>query len=148
MRHPDVRKVAFTGSVSVGIESGRVAADRVLPLTLELGGESANSVFAEADLDSAASEAVRAFSTNAGQVCSSGTRLLVERTIHNEFVAKVVEAAGRVKPGIDLGPMITKGQFEQVKEYFGIAQEESSAPRWWSFTSARRKKPSRSLTTP
>ena len=82
--HPDVRKVAFTGSVAVGQEIGRIAADRILPLTLELGGKSANIVFEDADLDFAASEAVRAFTGNAGQVCSAGTRLLVQRSIHDD----------------------------------------------------------------
>ena len=91
--HPLVRKVAFTGSVRVGQEIGRIAADRILPLTLELGGKSANIVFADADLDFAATEAVRAYATNAGQVCSSGTRLLVQRPVQDRFVEAVVTAS-------------------------------------------------------
>ncbi|MER6523727.1 aldehyde dehydrogenase family protein [Streptomyces sp. NPDC001508] len=126
VRHPLVRKVAFTGSVPVGQEIGRIAADRVLPLTLELGGKSANIVFADADLEFAATEAVRAFATNAGQVCSSGTRLFVERTIHKEFTAAVVDATRRLRPGREIGPMITRGQWETVQRYFRIAQQEGA----------------------
>jgi aldehyde dehydrogenase (NAD+) len=126
VEHPLVRKVAFTGSVRVGQEIGRIAADRILPLTLELGGKSANIVFADADLDFAASEAVRAFVTNSGQVCSSGTRLLVERSIHDEFVAAVAEKARAVRPVTDIGPMITRQQYETVQRYFEIAAAEGA----------------------
>jgi aldehyde dehydrogenase (NAD+) len=124
--HPLVRKVAFTGSVRVGREIGHIAADRILPLTLELGGKSANIVFADADLDFAATEAVRAYATNAGQVCSSGTRLLVERSVQDRFVAAVVAATRALRPGRDLGPMITRDQFETVQRYFKIAEEEGA----------------------
>lgn len=124
VEHPLVRKVAFTGSVPVGQEIGRIAADRILPLTLELGGKSANIVFADADLDLAAAEAVRAFVTNAGQVCSSGTRLLVERRVHDELVAAIAEKARALRPGTDLGPMITRQQYETVQRYFEVAAAE------------------------
>ncbi|MFE2597461.1 aldehyde dehydrogenase family protein [Streptomyces sp. NPDC059396] len=128
VEHPLVRKVAFTGSVRVGQEIGRIAADRVLPLTLELGGKSANIVFADADLEFAASEAVRAFVTNAGQVCSSGTRLLVERSVHDTFVEAVARVAAAVRPGENLGPMITRDQYETVQRYFKVAVEEGATP--------------------
>jgi aldehyde dehydrogenase (NAD+) len=126
VRHPLVRKVAFTGSVGVGQEIGRIAAERILPLTLELGGKSANIVFDDADLEFAATETVRAFTTNAGQVCSSGTRLLVQRGIQAEFTDAVVRATALVRPGDELGPMITKEQYEQVQEYFRIAKSEGA----------------------
>jgi aldehyde dehydrogenase (NAD+) len=126
VEHPLVRKVAFTGSVPVGQTIGRIAAERILPLTLELGGKSANIVFADADLAFAATEAVRAFTTNAGQVCSSGTRLLVERSIHDEFVAAVAEATRKVRPGRNLGPMITEKQFATVQHYFDVARSEGA----------------------
>jgi aldehyde dehydrogenase (NAD+) len=128
VRHPLVRKVAFTGSVGTGQEIGRIAAERILPLTLELGGKSANIVFADADLEFAAREAVRAFTGNAGQVCSSGTRLLVQRDIETDFTAAVVQAAAALRPGVDLGPMITRGQYEQVRRYFRIAAGEGAIP--------------------
>lgn len=124
--HPSVRKVAFTGSVNTGRTIGRIAAERIIPLTLELGGKSANVVFADADLDVAAREAVRAFSANAGQVCSAGTRLLVERSIHDEFVARVAKIAGELREGKDVGPLITRTQFEEVQDYFRVAQEQGA----------------------
>jgi len=124
VRHPAVRKVAFTGSVAVGRTIGRIAAERVIPLTLELGGKSANIVFEDADLEFAAKEAVRAFATNAGQVCSAGTRLLVQRSIHDQFVKLVVEATRSRRPGKNLGPMITRAQYQQVQEYFDVARQE------------------------
>ena len=85
--HPDVKKVAFTGSVEVGRELGAIAADRIIPMTLELGGKSANIVFEDADLERAAKGSVRAFTQTAGQVCSAGTRLLVSASVHDRLVA-------------------------------------------------------------
>jgi aldehyde dehydrogenase (NAD+) len=126
VEHPLVSKVAFTGSVRVGQEIGAIAADRILPLTLELGGKSANIVFADADLDFAAAEAVRAYATNAGQVCSSGTRLLVQREVQDRFVEAVVTATRALQPGRDVGPMITRGQWETVQRYFTIAAQEGA----------------------
>lgn len=126
--HPDVRKVAFTGSVATGRSIGRIAAERIIPLTLELGGKSANIVFEDADLEFAAKEAVRAFANNAGQVCSAGTRLLVQDSIHDEFVEKVAEIAGSLQEGTDVGPMITRQQFEEVQNYFEVAKAEGAQP--------------------
>ncbi|ALV39998.1 aldehyde dehydrogenase [Pseudarthrobacter sulfonivorans] len=124
VRHPSVRKVAFTGSVAVGQTIGHIAADRVIPLTLELGGKSANIVFEDADFDLAVKEAVRAFTTNAGQVCLAGTRLLVQRSIHDKFVESVVEAVRARIPGQNLGPIITRAQYQQVQNYFDVARQE------------------------
>lgn len=126
VEHPLVRKVAFTGSVAVGQSIGKIAAERIIPLTLELGGKSANIVFADADLERAASEAVRAFTANAGQVCSAGTRLLVHKPIHDQFLAAVARLAADVLPGRDIGPMITREQYEQVKAYFSVAKDEGA----------------------
>lgn len=126
VRHPAVRKVAFTGSVGVGRAIGRIAADRIIPLTLELGGKSANIVFEDADLDRAAADAVKGFTLNSGQVCSAGTRLLVQRSIYADFLAKVAKVVETVVPGENLGPMITPAQFEQVKRYFGVAAEDGA----------------------
>ena len=89
--HPLVRKVAFTGSLRAGKEIGHIAADRILPLTLELGGKSPHIVFEDADLDKAAANAANIFTRVCGQICSSGTRLLVQDSIHDAFVAKLVK---------------------------------------------------------
>ncbi|MBT1003932.1 aldehyde dehydrogenase family protein [Paenarthrobacter sp. DKR-5] len=128
VRHPSVRKVAFTGSVGVGRTISHLAADKLIPLTLELGGKSANIVFEDADLDFAASEAVRAFVSNAGQVCSSGTRLLVQRSIQKDFVQRVAALVAQRKPGVDYGPMITWKQFDTVKHYLDLAQSRGMRP--------------------
>ncbi len=122
--HPAVRKVAFTGSVATGRAIGRIAAERIIPLTLELGGKSANIIFADADLDTAATEAVKGFTLNAGQVCSAGTRLLVQRAVYDQVLEKVAAITGAVTPGENLGPIITRDQYQRVQTYFEIASGE------------------------
>lgn len=124
--HPDVRKVAFTGSVGVGRSIGHIAADRIIPLTLELGGKSANIVFEDADLESAATEAVKGFTLNAGQVCSAGTRVLVQRSVYEKFLDKMLKAISALVPGENLGPVITRAQFLRVQEYFQVAQNDGA----------------------
>src|SRR5256712_6450582 len=89
--HRDVRKVAFTGSVRAGREVGRIAAERIIPLTLELGGKSPNIVFADADLGRAVPGSLRAFAMNAGQACLAGPRLVVERTIPAHLAAAIAQ---------------------------------------------------------
>ena len=122
--HGGVRKVAFTGSLRAGREIAHIAVDRILPLTLELGGKSPNLVFADADLERAVPGSLRAFVTNAGQVCSAGTRLLLERGIHDGFVQALGEAVKSVRPGQMLGPMTTEAQYRKVQEYYAIARAE------------------------
>lgn len=122
--HPLVRKLAFTGSLRAGRLIGRAAADRILPLTLELGGKSANMVFDDADLERATTGALAAFTSNAGQACSAGTRLLVQRGIAKEFTARLTEKAAALQPGSSIGPMMTKAQFDKVEEYFDVARDE------------------------
>ena len=124
VQHPGVRKVAFTGSLRAGREVGAMAADRILPVTLELGGKSANLVFEDADLEAAVPGALRAFVGNAGQVCSAGTRLMVQETIVEPFAQALQAASGSVQPGTHFGPMTTEAQYRKVCEYFDIAQQE------------------------
>jgi aldehyde dehydrogenase (NAD+) len=126
VEHPDVRKVAFTGSIRAGREIGRIAADRILPLTLELGGKSPNLVFSDADMSQAVPGSMRAFVTNAGQVCMAGTRLLLQKEIHDDFVTALTEAVQAVKPGQVLGPVTTEAQYRKVQDYYGIAREEGA----------------------
>lgn len=126
--HPEVRKIAFTGSVRAGQEIGKVAAERVIPVTLELGGKSPNVVFADADLDAAAAGVIRGFVSNAGQICSSGTRCLVEASIHDAFVEKLGALLDKIgvggqEPG-SIGPMSTEAQFEKVQYYYDVARQE------------------------
>ena len=126
VRHPAVRKVAFTGSVGVGRAIGQIAADRIIPLTLERGGKSANIVFADADLGLAAREAVKGFTLNAGQVCSAGTRLLVHRAVYDHFVGLVRQATEALIPGETLGPIITPAQFDRVQAFFVVATDDGA----------------------
>lgn len=126
--HRAVQKISLTGSVRAGQELGRLAADRALPLTLELGGKSANIVFADCDLRAAARGSVRAFTWNSGQWCAAGTRLLVQEGIHDEFVRMLVEEVGalRVGPEDDAtsGPITTEAQYDKILSYFDIAKSE------------------------
>jgi aldehyde dehydrogenase (NAD+) len=128
--HPLVRKVAFTGSVRAGQEIGRIAAERIIPLTLELGGKSPNIVFEDADMNLAVPGSARAFTVNAGQVCLAGTRCLVQRSVHDAFLAGLTKAVQAIKagPGKDatMGPLTTKRQFEKVQQYFEIAEGEGA----------------------
>ena len=128
VRHREVRKVAFTGSVEVGRELAHLAADRLIPLTLELGGKSANIVFADADLDKAAAAATTGFTSNAGQVCSAGARLLVSREVHDALVARIAELAAAHRPGETIGPVISEGQYHTVRHYLEVAEGEGAVP--------------------
>ena len=124
--HSAVDRVTFTGSVPTGRQVAQAAAERLIPVTLELGGKSPHIIFADADLDRAIEVAVRAFTANAGQVCSAGTRLLVERSVHDAVVERVVSAVQDIELGVDMGPMITADQHRKVHEYFEIAEAEGA----------------------
>ncbi len=128
--HPIVRKISFTGSIRAGKEIGHIAADRILPLTLELGGKSPHIVFDDADLDKAAVNAAMIFTRNCGQICSSGSRLLVQENIHDAFVEKLVAAVAKIsvgpEPEASVGPLATKAQYEKVQSYFDVAKQEGA----------------------
>ncbi|MFI8075894.1 aldehyde dehydrogenase family protein [Streptomyces sp. NPDC086033] len=126
--HPEVRRVAFTGSVPTGRQLATVAADRLIPLTLELGGKSPLVVFADADLERAAAAAVNAVAANAGQVCSATTRLLVESSVHDPFVREVAARLERLEPARDFGPIITEAQYARVLDHFDRAREAGCRP--------------------
>jgi len=132
VQSPHVGKISFTGSVRAGQELGRVAADRILPLTLELGGKSANIVFDDADLQAAASGSVRAFTWNSGQWCAAGTRLLVQENIHDEFVTRLVDAVRQITVGPEYdaaaGPITTRAQYEKILGYFDMAARAGLKP--------------------
>ena len=120
--HPDINQLTFTGSVDVGIAVAKMAAENVVPVVMELGGKSPNIVFADADLDLAAQGVANAIFQNAGQTCSAGSRLLVERKAHDALVARLAERATsmRVGPGVsdpDMGPIISKRQLETIERY-------------------------------
>jgi aldehyde dehydrogenase (NAD+) len=132
-RHPDVRKIAFTGSTQVGkLVAGAAAASNLKRVTLELGGKSPNIVLDDADLTMAVDGAIWAFLMHAGQACESGTRLLLPSSIHDAFVERLVERLRTVKIGdpldqtTNLGPLISAEQRERVLGYIEVAKQEGA----------------------
>ena len=128
--HPGIDHLAFTGSREVGQIVSKAAADNVIPVTLELGGKSPNVVFADADVESAATVIVKSIIQNAGQTCSAGSRLLVQRDIHDEVVEAVAARFERITIGAglddpDLGPIISEEQRERVEGYVRRGKEEA-----------------------
>jgi acyl-CoA reductase-like NAD-dependent aldehyde dehydrogenase len=131
-RHPGIHQLTFTGSVEVGIAVAKMAADNVVPVVMELGGKSPNIVFADADLDLAVAGVANAIFQNAGQTCSAGSRLLVERGAHGALVERLVAKTKtmRIGPGVsdpDLGPIISKRQLETIERYVAIGREEGAS---------------------
>ena len=132
VRHPGVRKVAFTGQTATGKEIMRTAIDGLKRVTLELGGKSPNIVFADANLDAAASGAFGGAFFNQGQACVAGSRLFVEASVADELVARVSEQAGAVKlgsgldPDTQMGPLISAAHRSRVKGYVAAAREQGA----------------------
>src|SRR5690348_7855122 len=132
VRHPAVDKVTFTGSTEVGRHIMRTAAETVKKVTLELGGKSPNIVFADADLDQALRGATTGIFYGKGEVCAAGSRLLVERSVHAEFVARLAERARKLAPADPLDPrtrlgaLVSKGQMEKVLGYVETGVQEGA----------------------
>jgi acyl-CoA reductase-like NAD-dependent aldehyde dehydrogenase len=128
--HPGVNVVAFTGSTATGRRVAEAAGRRLVPASLELGGKSANIVFADADLDAAAVQACVGCFVNTGQQCIAGSRLLVHESIHDEFMAKVTAFARTfavgdpMEPTTQMGPLISAPQLERV---LGFVEEARTA---------------------
>jgi betaine-aldehyde dehydrogenase len=129
--HPDVNKIAFTGSAEVGKRIMKAAADSVKRVTLELGGKSPNIFFADADFEAAIDGALFGVFINQGEVCSAGSRVLVEKKIYKNFVDAMTEKAKRIKLGPPLeretkmGPLVSKEQYERVRGYQEIGKKEA-----------------------
>jgi acyl-CoA reductase-like NAD-dependent aldehyde dehydrogenase len=123
VEHPDVAKIGFTGSTEVGRSVMAGAAGTIKRVTLELGGKSANIVFADADLEAAAASAPVAVFGNAGQDCCARSRILVERTVYDRFVELMVQATEEVRVGdpeddaTQMGPLISADQRDKVSSY-------------------------------
>ena len=133
--HPLVRKVSFTGSDATGRRIGEQAARGVKHVGLELGGKSPNIVFDDADIDAAVNGAVSGIFAATGQTCIAGSRLLVQSSIHDEVVARVVELSKTARmgnpadPDTQVGPVTTRDQYEKVLSYIDIAKAEGARLR-------------------
>jgi betaine-aldehyde dehydrogenase len=128
--HPAVDKVAFTGSAAVGKLIVKAAADTVKRVTLELGGKSPNIFFADGDFEAAIDGALFGVFINQGEVCSAGSRILVEKPIYKKFVDAMAAKAKKIKLGPPLeretkmGPVVSKEQYERVRSYQDVGKKE------------------------
>jgi (Z)-2-((N-methylformamido)methylene)-5-hydroxybutyrolactone dehydrogenase len=133
--HQDVAKVAFTGGDKTGEHVYGLAARGIKPVTLELGGKSANIVFDDADLDQAVKGVVSGIFAATGQTCIAGSRALIQRSIHADFVerllalAKTARMGDPLDPSTQVGPVTTRPQYEKVLDYIRIAKEEGAVVR-------------------
>jgi betaine-aldehyde dehydrogenase len=129
--HADVDKIAFTGSAEVGKIIMRAAADTLKKTSLELGGKSPNILFADADFEASVDGALFGLFFNQGEVCSAGSRILVERSIYSDVLDAMVEKARTIRlgPGLDratkMGPLVSREQFERVRAYQEIGKGEA-----------------------
>ena len=131
VEHADVDKIAFTGSVEVGKIVMRGAASTLKKISLELGGKSPNVFFADADFEAAVDGALFGVFINQGEVCSAGSRILVQRPIYKKFVDAMVDKARKIKlgPGMErdtkMGPLVSREQFDRVRRYQEIGKQEA-----------------------
>ena len=122
VKHPDIDHVSFTGSPTVGQLVVQAATANFTPVTLELGGKSPQIVFADADMEAMVPVVVNAIVQNAGQTCSAGSRLLVQRLIYEAAIERVAQAFGRLRVGpaqmdLDCGPLIRQTQLQRVQGF-------------------------------
>jgi betaine-aldehyde dehydrogenase len=131
VEHEGVDKIAFTGSADVGRTIMRGAAGTLKKISLELGGKSPNVFFADADFEAAIDGALFGVFFNQGEVCSAGSRILVERPIYESFVEAMVAKARtiRIGPGLDratkMGPVVSREQFDRVRGYQDLGKREA-----------------------
>jgi betaine-aldehyde dehydrogenase len=129
---PLVDKIAFTGGTKTGRSVMQAAVSNLKKVSLELGGKSPNVVFADADFDTAVDYALFGIYANAGQVCSAGSRLLLERSLHDRFVERLVERAKKIRvgdgfdPNTEMGPIISPVHRERVESYIEVGREEGA----------------------
>jgi len=131
VKHPDVNKIAFTGSAAVGKIIVKEAADTVKRVTLELGGKSPNIFFADADFEAAIDGALFGVFINQGEVCSAGSRILVQKSIYKKFVEAMAEKAKTIKVGppmerdTKMGALVSQDQYDRVLSYLDIGRKEA-----------------------
>ena len=132
VRHPKTAKVAFTGGDTGGRKVYALAAEGLKRVSLELGGKSPNIVFDDADLDKAANGVITGIFSAGGQTCMAGSRLLLQETIHDEFLEKLLAMTRSARvgdpsnPATQIGPVATRPQFEKIMHYIGVAKAEGA----------------------
>jgi len=132
VRHEGVGMVAFTGESQTGTDVMKRAADRLKKVSLELGGKSPNVVFADADLEKALAGAHHAIFTSSGQICTAGSRLLLESSIAEEFVARLRELVDALQvgdgldPATDIAPVVSPAQQRGIEAYLGLGRREGT----------------------
>ena len=142
--HPDVRKIAFTGSTAVGREIMRMAAGNIKRLTLELGGKGPNIILDDADLDLAADGTLFACLMNQGQACESGTRAIVAAAVHDKFVDRLIERAATITvgdpldPATDFGPVISAEARDRILRYIETGVTEGATLAYGGGTAGAR----------
>ncbi|MET7996717.1 aldehyde dehydrogenase [Amycolatopsis sp. NPDC005232] len=130
VRHPGVGKVSFTGGTETGRTIGRYAAEKIMPVTLELGGKSPTIVFPDADVDHAVAGVLFGIFSSSGQSCIAGSRVFVHESIYDTFVPRLVEATQRLRvgpgtePGTQVGPLVTVSHRDQVARMVDTARAE------------------------
>ncbi len=130
--HMDVDKIAFTGGSATGRIIMQAASKNLKQITLELGGKSPNIVFADSDIDSAVSGAITGIFFNQGEVCCAGSRLFLERSIHDEFVDKLSNKAAKMRvgnpedAGTQMGAQVSKQQFDKILGYIDTGKQEGA----------------------
>ncbi len=131
--HPDVHKVAFTGGTETGRSIMTAAAGNIKKISLELGGKSPNIVFADADFETAVDYALFGIFANQGQVCSAGSRLILEESVHDRFIERMVQRAKKIKvgpglaPDTEMGPLVSRDHMEKVLGYIETGKKEGAA---------------------
>ena len=135
VRHPKLRRVSFTGGTRTGRQIAHIAADKLMPVSLELGGKSPTIVFADADLDHAIAGVLYGIFSSSGQSCIAGSRLFVERGLYAEFVDRLAEAARSLEVGdpareeTQMGPLISEAHRESVERYVALGLAEGGRLR-------------------
>lgn len=130
--HPEVDLISFTGSTATAKTIMKTGADSLKKVAFELGGKAANIVFEDANLDKAIPESIRAAFMNSGQICLAGSRILVQRSIFDEFVARFKKAAMELKVGdpqnvdTNMGPVVSEQHYQKVTSYLEIAKAENA----------------------
>jgi len=128
--HPRIQKVSFTGGTDVGLRLARLAAEKLMPISLELGGKSPTIVFDDADLDQAVAGVIFGIFSSQGQSCIAGSRLFVHEPIYDEFMQRLVDQTERLKvghplePGVHLGPLISSAHRDSVERYVEMGRDE------------------------